>query len=321
MTSASWSPIFWASSARAIISAGARSIRTSCRCSSAITGRATCANCATWSNAWRSSRTAIASRRNRPRSRSATRRRRAPEMDFRESETPPSAIAFARRSTGRAGMSPPRHGSWGPSHPACTREFARSTSSGLRGPQLFLRPGAEIIPEHRGQPADASGPSYANQYLERLVDHHGRERHRQPHDHRFQGKAEPGANEQPHHVPFVVAPPSVGRGQRGFPEDAGERHPEQRQADGLPVDEPLGRPEQKNARKERCGDEKSEVSRKALVVLVRSELLIQPRRRDERDGNRERLEKEHARHERRQTEPILAGRDLVVRNVVQLQPV
>ncbi len=61
-TSAISSPTFSPSSARATTSGRARSIRTSCPCSSATPGPATCASSETSSSGWRFSRAAIASR-------------------------------------------------------------------------------------------------------------------------------------------------------------------------------------------------------------------------------------------------------------------
>ena len=103
-----------------------------CRCSSATTGRATCASCGTSSSAWRSSPPATESRRNRSRSRSASRRRRDPGTGFRRCATRPSANASARRWTRPTGTSPARRGCLGPNAPACTNGSERSTSGGVR---------------------------------------------------------------------------------------------------------------------------------------------------------------------------------------------
>ena len=112
---------------RATTSARARSIRTSCPCSSATPGPATCASSETSSSGWGFSRAAIASRPSRFRSRSGVPRRPARRRDFRRSATPPNASGSGRRSIRRTGTSRRARGCcWGPSAPASTNASARS---------------------------------------------------------------------------------------------------------------------------------------------------------------------------------------------------
>ena len=98
----------------------------------------------------------------------------------------------------------------------------------------------------------ANGFSRGLPTLDGLVDDHRCVGHRHPEADRFDGKSSPCGDANSKHLFVAIVPPAIRYGQCGLPHDADEKHEEDCEAEGAPVDDGTRRWEQGRRRNE-CG--------------------------------------------------------------------